>query len=57
MKHARTDAPQGVVARAEPVTPTDVDEFLAAPDAFLFTLDGVTARQPRRFLRCAKTAG
>ena len=33
-----TDAPQGVVARAEPVVPADVDALLGAPDAFLVAL-------------------
>ena len=39
---ARTDAPQGVLARAEPVPPADVDDLLADPAAFLVALDGVT---------------
>lgn len=39
---ARTEAPQGVLARAEPVVPADLDELLAAPGAFLVGLDGVT---------------
>lgn len=41
-QRARTDAPQGVVARADPLPEADVDELLAAPDAFVVALDGVT---------------
>lgn len=41
-QRARTEAPQGVVARADPLPEADVDELLAAPDAFVVTLDGVT---------------
>lgn len=39
---ARTEAPQGVLARAEPLPAADLDTLLAAPDAFLIALDGVT---------------
>jgi len=39
---ARTEAPQGVLARAEPVVPADLDVLLADPAAFLLALDGVT---------------
>jgi 23S rRNA (guanosine2251-2'-O)-methyltransferase len=42
MAEARTDAPQGVLARAEPVAPADFDGLLGVPDAFLVALDGVT---------------
>jgi 23S rRNA (guanosine2251-2'-O)-methyltransferase len=42
MAEARTDAPQGVLARAEPVAPADFDELLGEPGAFLVALDGVT---------------
>jgi 23S rRNA (guanosine2251-2'-O)-methyltransferase len=55
---ARTDAPQGVLARAQPVVPADVDDLLARPDAFLVALDGVT--DPGNLgavLRVAETAG
>ncbi|MBM3659126.1 MAG: 23S rRNA (guanosine(2251)-2'-O)-methyltransferase RlmB, partial [Actinobacteria bacterium] len=39
---ARTEAPQGVVARADPVEPADLEALLAEPAAFLVALDGVT---------------
>ena len=39
---AQTDAPQGVVARAEPLRAADLDSLLAEPRAFLVVLDGVT---------------
>jgi 23S rRNA (guanosine2251-2'-O)-methyltransferase len=55
---ARTDAPQGVVARAAPVAPADPTELLRAADAFLLALDGVT--DPGNLgavLRAADTAG
>lgn len=55
---ARTDAPQGVVARADPVPETAVDALLGDPDAFLVALDGVT--DPGNLgavLRAAETAG
>lgn len=55
---ARTDAPQGVLARSEPVAATDLDDLLARPDAFLVALDGVT--DPGNLgavLRAAETAG
>jgi 23S rRNA (guanosine2251-2'-O)-methyltransferase len=42
MAEARTDAPQGVLARAEPVAPADFDALLTERDAFLVALDGVT---------------
>jgi 23S rRNA (guanosine2251-2'-O)-methyltransferase len=42
MAEARTEAPQGVLARAEPVPPAEFDALLAEPDAFLVALDGVT---------------
>lgn len=41
-RRARTDAPQGVVARADPLPEADVDDLLADPAAFLVALDGVT---------------
>ena len=55
---ARTDAPQGVLAIAEPVEPADLDAMLARPDAFVVALDGVT--DPGNLgavLRVAETAG
>jgi 23S rRNA (guanosine2251-2'-O)-methyltransferase len=39
---AKSEVPQGVVARAAAVRPADIDELLGAPDAFLVALDGVT---------------
>lgn len=55
---ARTESPQGVLARAAPVEPADLDDLLARPDAFLVALDGVT--DPGNLgavLRVAETAG
>jgi 23S rRNA (guanosine2251-2'-O)-methyltransferase len=55
---ARTEAPQGVIARAAPIEPADVDDLVGQPDAFLVALDGVT--DPRNLgavLRAAETAG
>jgi len=55
---ARTDAPQGVVARAAPLSAADLDEMLSAPDAFVVALDGVS--DPRNLgavARVAETAG
>jgi 23S rRNA (guanosine2251-2'-O)-methyltransferase len=55
---ARTDAPQGVVARAAPLPVADLDEILARPDAFVVALDGVS--DPRNLgavARVAETAG
>jgi len=42
MAEARTDAPQGVLARAEPVAAADFDALLTERDPFLVALDGVT---------------
>ncbi|MBI2168867.1 MAG: 23S rRNA (guanosine(2251)-2'-O)-methyltransferase RlmB [Actinobacteria bacterium] len=39
---ARTETPQGVVARADPLPEADADALLAHPKAFLVALDGVT---------------
>lgn len=55
---ARTEAPQGVVAFAEPIPEADLAELLDDPGAFLVALDGVT--DPGNFgavLRSAETAG
>jgi 23S rRNA (guanosine2251-2'-O)-methyltransferase len=55
---ARTDVPQGVVARADPLPAAVDDDLLAAPDAFLLALDGVT--DPHNLgavLRSAEGAG
>ena len=55
---ARSEAPQGVLARTEPVTPARVDDLLAAPDAFLVAVDGVTdPGNLGAILRTAETAG
>ncbi len=55
---ARVEAPQGVVALADPIGPARLDDLLAHPSAFLVALDGVT--DPRNLgavLRSAETAG
>ena len=39
---ARCERPQGVVALTTALPPSDLDELLRAPDAFLVALDGVT---------------
>ena len=55
---ARTDASQGVVARAEPLPLAVDDDLLADPAAFLLALEGVT--DPRNLgavLRSAEAAG
>ena len=57
-REAGTDAPQGVVAVAEPVIAADLDDLLRAPAALLVALDGVT--DPRNLgavVRSAETAG
>lgn len=55
---AQTDAPQGVVARADPLRSADLDELLADPNAFLVALDGVTdPRNLGAIVRAAETAG
>lgn len=41
-QRTRTEAPQGVVARADSLPEADVDGLLAAPGAFVVALDGVT---------------
>jgi 23S rRNA (guanosine2251-2'-O)-methyltransferase len=55
---ARTDSPQGVVARADPLPVAVDDDLLADPAAFLLALEGVT--DPRNLgavLRSAEAAG
>jgi 23S rRNA (guanosine2251-2'-O)-methyltransferase len=53
-----TDAPQGVVADADPIEPADLEELLAQPSAFLVALDGVTDPQNLgAVVRSAETAG
>jgi 23S rRNA (guanosine2251-2'-O)-methyltransferase len=55
---ARTDAPQGVIARAAPLPVADLDERLEDPNAFVVALDGVS--DPRNLgsvARVAETAG
>ena len=55
---ARTEAEQGVVARADPVMPARLDDLAATPAAFLVALEGIT--DPRNLgavLRTAETAG
>jgi 23S rRNA (guanosine2251-2'-O)-methyltransferase len=55
---AKTDAPQGVVAHADPLRSADLDELLADPDAFLVVIDGVTdPRNLGAIVRAAETAG
>ena len=55
---ARTEAPQGIIARAQPITQANVEELLRDPVAFIVALDGVT--DPGNLgavLRTAETAG
>jgi 23S rRNA (guanosine2251-2'-O)-methyltransferase len=55
---ARTEAPQGVIARAEPLPAAIDDDLLAEPGAFLIALDGVTdPRNLGAILRSAEGAG
>jgi len=57
-RRARTGAPQGVVARAEPLEPVALDTLLGDPAAFLVALDGVTDPQNLgAVIRSAETAG
>jgi 23S rRNA (guanosine2251-2'-O)-methyltransferase len=57
-ERARSEAPQGVLALAAPLPTAPVDELLAAPDAFLVVLDGVTdPGNLGAILRTAETAG
>lgn len=55
---ARTEGHQGVVALAEPLAEADVEDLMAAPDAFLVVCDGVTdPRNLGALLRSADGAG
>lgn len=60
---ARTDAPQGVIAHAEPLPEADFDDLLhplwsGAPPPFLLAVDGVTDPQNLgALLRSAEAAG
>jgi 23S rRNA (guanosine2251-2'-O)-methyltransferase len=55
---ARTEAPQGVVAHADPVEPARFDTLLEDPESFLVALDGVTDPQNLgAIFRAAETTG
>jgi 23S rRNA (guanosine2251-2'-O)-methyltransferase len=55
---ARTDAPQGVIARAEPLPLASDDDLFATRAAFVVALDGVTdPRNVGAVLRSAEAAG
>lgn len=55
---ARSETHQGVVAHAAPLRPADLDDLVAAPDAYLVVLDGVTdPRNLGAIIRTAETAG
>jgi 23S rRNA (guanosine2251-2'-O)-methyltransferase len=55
---ARTEAPQGVIAHAEPIEPARFDALLAAPSAFLVGIDGVTDPQNLgAIIRAAEATG
>jgi 23S rRNA (guanosine2251-2'-O)-methyltransferase len=58
---ARTDAPQGVLARARPLEESDLDDLCRAPEVpapFLLVLDGVTdPHNMGSLLRSAECAG
>jgi 23S rRNA (guanosine2251-2'-O)-methyltransferase len=55
---ARTDAPQGVIATADPVREAELDAVLADERAFLVALDGVTdPGNLGAILRSAECAG
>lgn len=53
-RRAHTEAPQGIIAVAEPLPEADLDRLLADPGAFLVTLDGVT--DPQNLGAVARTA-
>jgi 23S rRNA (guanosine2251-2'-O)-methyltransferase len=55
---ARSEAPQGVVAHADPLEPARLDALLREPAAFLVALDGVTDPQNLgAIIRAAETTG
>lgn len=55
---ARTEVPQGVVARAAPIASASLDDLAADPGAFLLALDGVTDPQNLgAVMRTAESAG
>jgi 23S rRNA (guanosine2251-2'-O)-methyltransferase len=55
---ARTESPQGVVARADPIEPARLDALLEARSAFLVGIDGVTDPQNLgAILRTAEVTG
>ena len=57
-QRARSESPQGVIARAEALPEADLDKLLAATDAFLIALDGVTDPQNLgAVMRVADAAG
>jgi 23S rRNA (guanosine2251-2'-O)-methyltransferase len=57
-KLARSDTHQGVVAQASSLRPAALDDLLAADDAFLVAVDGVTdPRNLGAIMRVAETAG
>ena len=57
-REAATEAPQGVLAHAEPLSEADVDDLYRDPAAFLLALDGVTdPRNLGALLRSADGAG
>jgi 23S rRNA (guanosine2251-2'-O)-methyltransferase len=53
-RRARSEAPQGVIAAADPLREVDLDRLLADPRAFLVALDGVT--DPQNLGAVARTA-
>ena len=55
---AATDAPQGVLAHAQPLPEADLDDLCGAPNAFLLAVDGVTdPHNLGALLRSAEAAG
>ena len=57
-ERARSEAPQGVLALAAPVPIASADDLIAAPDAFLVVVDGITdPGNLGAIMRTAETAG